>query len=96
MSEPSDNYSCKMKALWDFATSANTGKHTEGREVYRYNSRRLSNAGDIEDDYGFSVIETRNKVRGSGKALVLRFEATDDRDFELLGWGMEMTATTKG
>lgn len=92
MSEPSDNYSCKLQAKWDFSNSSDTGKHTESRETYRFNTRRYLNR--VDGNYGFDVIETKNKIRGNGKSLVLRFESTDDKDFELLGWAMEVTAPT--
>lgn len=84
-----------MKAKWDFASSSSTGKHTEGREIYRLNSLRMNNASDVEEDYGFAVVETKNKVRGNGKALVLRFESTTGKDFELLGWAMDITGVTQ-
>lgn len=83
-----------MTAKWDFATTTATGKHTSPREVYRLNSLRYSNAGSDESVYGFEVIETRSKVRGFGKALILRFESSTGKDFELLGWGLDITGVT--
>lgn len=95
MSDSSAVNSCKMTAKWDYASSSNTGKHSEGREIYRFNSLRFDNAGEVEDDYGFEVIETKNKVRGHGKALVLRFESTTGKDFDLLGWALDVTSVTQ-
>ena len=96
MADTSTRYSCHMKAKWDFADNSNTGKHTEGREIYRLNSLRMDNAGDDEDEYGFAVIEAKNKVRGNGRSLVLRFESVTGKDFEILGWAMEMSANSQG
>jgi len=92
---PSDNNSCILKGKFDFAVSANTGLWTTEKEVWLFNTARLNKAGGVEADYGYSVIETRNKVRGRGKALQLRFESTDGKDFELLGWGVPFEAETR-
>lgn len=95
MSQTSEVNSCLMTAKWDFAVGSGTGKHTEAREVYRLNSLRWANAGENEDNYEFSVIETKNKVRGHGKTLVLRFESSPGKDFELLGWGLDVTGVSQ-
>lgn len=99
MATASDAYSCKMTGKWDWSesgtTGSNQGKHTEGREIYLLDSRRLANVGDDEDLYGFEVIERRNKVRGHGKALVLRFDSVPGKDFEILGWALDITGTNQ-
>ena len=95
MSTTSNVNSCIMTAKWDFATNSATGKHTEGREIYRLNSLRYNNANSDEDAYGFEVIETKNKIRGIGKALVLRFESSAGKDFQLLGWSMDITGVSQ-
>lgn len=95
MSKLSNLYSCKMKSFWDWATGTNTGKVTEGREIYRLNSLRMNNVGDDETLYEFEVIECKNKVRGHGKAMVLRFESEPGKDFEILGWALDVTGTSQ-
>lgn len=94
MSVLSDSNSCKMTAKFDFGMP-NKGKHGPKQEVYRLNSLRMANAGNDEDDYGFYVVETKNKVRGHGKALVLRFESSPGKDFELLGWSTNISGNTQ-
>lgn len=79
-----------MTAKWDYATSSSTGKHSEGREIYRLSTVHYDNAGG-EANYGFDVVECKNKVRGSGKSLAIRFESTSGKDFELLGWSLDIT-----
>ena len=90
----SDINSCKLTASFDFSASSNTGKYGPKQELYRLNTLRYNNAGMSEDDYGFAVVETKTKIRGHGKALVLRFESSPGKDFELLGWGLDITGTT--
>ncbi len=95
MATASDTYSCKMTGKWDWVTSSVQGKQTEGREIYLLNDVRLANVGDVEADYGFEVIERKNKVRGSGKSLVLRFESEPGKDFEILGWALDVTGVSQ-
>jgi hypothetical protein len=92
---PSATNSCILRGKFDFAVNSNTGLWTTNAEVWLYETKRLARANNVEADYGYSVIETRNKVRGRGKALVLRFESSDGKDFELLGWGVPFEAETR-
>lgn len=96
MSVKSNANSCLMTAKWDYANESLTGLYSDSREIYRYNTLRLANGSGAADGYGFEIIETRNKVRGSGKAIVLRFESSTGKDFDLLGWALDLTTTTQG
>ena len=95
MATASNTYSCKMTGKWDWVTSDVQGKVTEGREIYLLDDRRLANVGNDEDAYGFEVIERKNKVRGSGNSLVLRFESEPGKDFEILGWALDVTGVSQ-
>ena len=86
--------SCKLTSKFDFGSSSTVGKWTPKQELYRLNTLRMGNVSNVEDDYGFAVVETKTKIRGHGKALVLRFESSPGKDFELLGWGLDITGTT--
>lgn len=88
------NNSCKMIVKWDFSGSSLSGKETEARETYKLDTRKLGTGTD-ETDYLFEVVETKHKVRGDGNALVTRFESSPGKDFELLGWGMDMTGASQ-
>jgi len=46
-------------------------------------------------DSGFPVTITKNKVRGVGKALRLRFESESGKDFDLLGWAINFSGVTQ-
>lgn len=96
MAVASDIYSCKMRAKWDYSTTTTQGKHTEFKEIYLLNAVRMANVGNVEADYGFEVVERKNKIRGMGNSLILRFESTPGKDFEILGWALEMSATSQG
>ncbi len=79
-----------MKGYWDWATDSTpfeqeTNKITSQQEVYRH--RRAFVPTSVNDLDGYTVVVTRNKLRGRGRALQLRFDAGDDlKDSHLLGF----------
>ena len=78
--------SCLMTPSWDFADSAASGKIGTPQEVYRFRRNFLSDGVSDTFDYGQSVITTKNKIRGRGKALTLKFETQPNKDCILYGW----------
>lgn len=88
-----DNQSgCLVSSQWDWNTSASQGKWGTSFEAYRFIHPLPSSPvdGDIFD-YGESVIDTKNKLRGRGRALSLLFEAENNKDVQLLGWNLLAT-----
>ena len=43
-----------------------------------------------EFNYGQSVIVTKNKIRGKGKALSMNIQSQAGKDMKLLGWSMPL------
>lgn len=84
--------SCLMSVKWNFSDTGASGKTTDPQEIYKY--PRMYTPTDASDpfDWGESVISTKNKVRGSGKVLQLKFESPAQKDCQLLGWGMSIYA----
>jgi len=81
--------SCLTTARWDFAVTDAQGKIGSQFQAYRLFLPKAASpsAGDTFD-YGPDVIITKNKLRGRGRALNLRFLAEDGKDLILLGWGI--------
>lgn len=63
-----------------------SGKITDGQEVYRH-VRTYTPSGTTDVD-GYPVVVTRNKVRGRGRVLQLKFEGATDKDSHLLGFAV--------
>lgn len=83
--------SCKFQSRWEFSDSTNSGRWSDQFQGYRFNRIYVpSGAGDTFD-YGFSVISTKNKLRGKGKALSLYFTSEPGYDCEILGWAINYT-----
>jgi len=83
---PTHESSCLVQAQWEWANSAVSGRW--GREFQAYRHKRAfipENAGDTFDN-GFSVVTTKNKLRGKGKVLSLQLRTEPLKDCRLLGW----------
>ena len=82
--------SCLVQSRWGWNDSAVQGKWGTQFQAYRLVlPQPASPASGDEFDYGPIVIETKNKLRGSGKALSLYFQSVTQKDMKLLGWGID-------
>lgn len=83
--EPVNESSCLMTPSWDWSDDAISGKVSASQEVYRHvRAFQPAGAGPFED--GYPVVTTRNKVRGRGRALQLRFDGAATFDTHILGF----------
>jgi hypothetical protein len=88
--EPINPSSCLMQSQWDWSNSANSGKW--GRTFQAYRHRRHYFPEDSNDPFndGNATVNTRNKLRGSGKVVSLLFKSEPDKHMHLLGWSILM------
>lgn len=87
-----------MSGFWDWtsdaANEADTGKITDTQEVYRH--RRNFIPAVSTDLDGYAVVVTRNKLRGRGRALQLKFEGGDPaKDSHILGYTVNYKVTRR-
>jgi hypothetical protein len=74
-----------MTANWDWTDDNVSGKVSSKNQVYRHvRAFQPAGAGPYED--GYPVVVTRNKVRGRGRVLQLRFEGEATKDTHILGF----------
>jgi hypothetical protein len=86
--------SCILQSRWDFADSGASGKWGASTEVYRLNRALLLPVAGQPLNYGHSVITTKNRLTGRGKALSLRFSTSSGKDLHILGWGIRYSGNT--
>ena len=79
-----------MQARWDFSDHSNSGKFGTKKQVYRL-LKPYDDTPNLDYNDGYPVVMTRNKVRGSGRALTLRFDSETGKDFDLYGWGIHFS-----
>lgn len=77
-----------MQARWDWSNHTVAGKWGSSQQVYRHTRPFVPDssqeAGPLQD--GVPVVVTRNKVRGRGRALSIKFTCEPGKDAHLLGW----------
>jgi hypothetical protein len=86
--------SCLLQSRWDFSDSATSGKWGPETQVYRLNRAIILPVAGEPLDYGHSVITTKNRLTGRGKALSLKFTSENGKDMHILGWANKYTANT--
>jgi hypothetical protein len=84
--------SCLVQAQWNWANSQASGKWGTQFQAYRLLRNYLPSSALDNFNYGESVIVTKNKLRGSGKCLSLKFTSEAGKDIRILGWGIVATA----
>lgn len=68
--------SCLVSSRWDWTTSASTGKWSTPRQAFRI----------TREQTGETLVSTRNKVRGMGKAISFKFESEAGKDLHIYGY----------
>jgi hypothetical protein len=87
--------SCLLRIKWDWADSAFSNKWSPEVEVYRHRRMPLMSEDDLEFNNGYSVVVSKNKIRGSGKSFQFRFFCNEEgKDFDLLGWAVSISGNT--
>jgi hypothetical protein len=82
-----------MSARWDWSDDSVSNKLGATQEVYRHVRNFVpSGASDVD---GYPVVTTRNKVRGRGRVLQLKFEGATDKDSHILGFTVNSATTRK-
>lgn len=92
---PVGESSCKVQAQWEWTNSAAAGRW--GTQFQAYRLPRYYGPSDATDpfDYGFTVVTTKSKLRGKGRALSLLFETEEGKDLHLYGWGHTLNIESK-
>lgn len=83
-----------LRGKWDWTDSGNSGKWSTNQQVYHIRERDIPTSTTTDYDRGNNVITSRVRIRGRGRALQLRFESEDGKDFDLLGWGIIYTGNS--
>lgn len=83
-----DQSSCKVQSMWEWTNSNNSNRWGREFEAYRLNRLWMPSTSSDEYDDGFAVVTTKNKLRGKGRVLSLKFSTSPKKDLHLYGWSM--------
>ena len=86
--------SCNVQAQWGWSNSAANGKWGTPFEAYRLLRNYTPSGTSDLFDTGETMVVTKNKLRGSGKALSLYIYSSAGKDMRLLGWGFPVTTSS--
>lgn len=85
--------SCKMRTRWEWSNTSTSNRWSREVEAYRLLRLPPVDLNNLTLTSGFSVIVTKNRVRGQGKALQFSFSNnTAGSGFDLLGWSVQYGA----
>lgn len=90
---PSNQSSCFISSIWDWASNISSGKWSSPFQAYRYRKALFVNS-EGNFDNGFETVVTKNKLRGRGRALSIYFETEPNRDCRILGWNLSLTGNS--
>lgn len=79
---------CMVQHQWAWSNNVNSNRWTTPIEYYRLRNPYYPGSGTISES--FSVVETRNKVRGNGKALSILFSTEPGKHCTIYGWSINM------
>lgn len=80
--------SCIVQSHWDWSTGTVSNKWSRPFQTYRYKRDYIPATLPDDFDTGFLMITTRNKLRGTGKVVSLKFSTEPGKDLHLYGWSM--------
>ena len=89
---PNHVSSCMMTGKYQWHITSTAGKWNGPKQVYRYNRPYVPVDAADTYDTGQSVLVTKTRMRGKGKALTLKFASETGKDFQLLGYAIPYTS----
>jgi len=85
---------CILQSRWDWSDSGGSGKWGSKQQVYRLLKPIVLEAAGQPIDYGQDVITSKSRLPGRGKAVSLRFESEEGKDFYIYGWAIKYTGNS--
>lgn len=84
--KPSNQSGCLVRSQWDWSNNAQSGRWSSDFQAYRLKRPRFTDNVESAFNYGFDIIQTKNKLRGRGKALSIYMQTEPNKDCRIVGW----------
>lgn len=88
---PQRESSCLARMQWDFTDGIQSGRWSREMQLYRRPRHRYS-AGNGDIYTGETLVITKSKMRGNGKAFAMHLSTEPDKDLRIVGWSLSITA----
>ena len=89
-----DPSSCFVQTRWEW-TGQDVGRWTKLEQAYRLLPTYIPADENDPFDYGFEVVQTKLRMRGKGHSFSVRYESEAGKDFQLIGFGVNVRAGSK-
>lgn len=89
---PLNSSSILTQSQWSWTNSVESNKWGPVFQAYRHKRLWIPEDSNLGFDDGNYVVKTRNKLRGRGSVLSLKFSTEPSKDFRLLGWSYLINA----
>lgn len=87
---PDKQSGCLVRSQWDWSESEASNKWSSLFQAYRFKRVQFVESADDAFDTGFSVVTSKNKLRGRGDAFSLYMETEPYKDCRILGWRLSV------
>ena len=87
-------HGCIITGKWEWTSSNSTGRWTNPQQGIKLPRVWSPSDSTKPRNTGHDIWMSKLKMRGQGKALVIRFESEEGKDFQLLGWTIPFTGDT--
>ena len=84
---------CLLQTRWDFTDNTYTGKWSDEYQVYRQLRPFFAEPSTTFDD-GYPLVITKNKIRGRGKAVQMKWSSESGKDMKIVGWSTTFVGNT--
>ena len=86
--------SCLLQSHWGWATEVNSSKWSSERQAYRLNRLTMLDSVTDKFEYPDDVVVTKNKLRGRGNSVALKFKSEPNKALHILGWSTTYSSNT--
>lgn len=92
--DPFITHGVQVQAKWEWTEKESAGRWSRSQQAIKPKRYYIPEDSNDPNNSGHSVLFSKLKIRGHGKALTLRFESEDGKDFHILGWAVPGTSET--
>jgi hypothetical protein len=90
---PTPPSSCLLQTRWDFTDNVIAGKWSDNIQLYRIN-RVFFGTPSTDYENGYPLVITKNKIRGRGKSIQMKYSSEAGKDMKLVGWSATFTSNS--
>jgi len=91
---PTNESSCFVQAKWEWTDNDVSNRWGTKFQAYRYRRAYVPTSASDRFETGHKLITTRNKLRGRGKSLSIRFESEEGKNMKLFGFALTALGNT--